>query len=237
MSRYSNQLVLPEIGKKGQDLLKQAKILVVGCGGLGIPLVTYLVAMGVGEICLMDSDIVEEKNLHRQFMFTPNDIGKHKVEVMAERMSQQNPACRIIPITQRFSSIEDIKRFFQPILICDCTDNVVARKAIDQAALVVNIPIIYAAVSEWTGYVTILNGNEKIHLCDLHPFLNDVEILNCNIAGVLPTICGTIASIQATETLKVILSIPSNLDGSVLAYNAINNNIKTFRLNKSAHQY
>lgn len=232
MSRYTNQLVLPEIGKNGQDKLDNAKVLVVGCGGLGVPLVTYLVAMGIGEICIMDSDKVEEKNLHRQFIYTPNDLGKFKVEVMAERLVKQNPFCRITPIIGRFSSIEDLKQDFRPNLICDCTDNLEARKAINQASIDLKIPTIYAAVSEWTGYVTILNGKEQIRLNDLHPFLNEEPVLNCAITGIVPSICGTIATIQATETLKVFLSIPTNLDGSVLAYNALNNKINIFHLQK-----
>ncbi len=232
MSRYTNQVVLPDIGKKGQEKLEQAKILVVGCGGLGVPLVSYLAAMGIGEIYIMDGDKVDEKNLHRQFIYTPIDLGQYKVEVMSQRMTKQNPVCRITPINKRFTSIEELNQDLRPDLICDCTDNVESRKAINQASIDLNIPTIYAAVSEWTGYVSILNGKENIQLSNLHPFLNEEEISTCTIAGIVPSVCGTIATIQATETLKVLLSIPTTLDGSVLAYNALSNKIKTFVLRK-----
>lgn len=232
MSRYTNQLALPEIGRKGQDKLEQAKILVIGCGGLGVPLVSYLAAMGIGEIYIMDGDKVEEKNLHRQFIYTPDDLGHYKVEVMAQRITKQNPACRITPINKRFTSVEEIQQTFQPDLICDCTDNVASRIAINKASIELNIPTIYASVAEWTGYITLLNGKAQIQLSNLHPFLNQEETATCAIAGIVPSICGTIASIQATETLKVLLSIPTTLDGSVLAYNAISNKIKTFVLKK-----
>jgi len=229
MNRYAQQLALPEVGLIGQQRLNNATILVVGCGGLGVPLITYLAAMGVGNITIVDADRVEETNLHRQFSYTPNDVGQLKVSVLASRIALQNPNCNITTIHERFTHNTVFSTAFD--LICDCSDNSATRIALNHRAIALKIPLVYAAVTGWTGYVTILNGLANIQLTDLHPTLDSAEQTDtCAISGVIPSVCGTIASIQATETVKLLLNIPSSLDGEVYAYNGLKNKVLYLRV-------
>lgn len=231
MKRYAQQTILPEVGLNGQEILKNSNVLVVGCGGLGVPLITYLSAMGVGHITIIDSDIVEHTNLHRQFAFTQEDFGKNKANILSKRIKTQNPECTITPIAERFNSSNQINDLSKFDLICDCTDNIESRIDLNKTAIELNIPLVYGAVTNWTGYVTILNGKSGIQLKNLHPSIpSDEQQNNCSISGVLPSICGTIATIQATETIKILLKIPSTFDGAVFAYNGLDNKIQTFRL-------
>jgi len=231
MKRYVQQMALPEIGSIGQQRLSNAKILVVGCGGLGVPLITYLAAMGVGNITVVDADQVEETNLHRQFSYTPNDIGQLKVDVLASRIALQNPNCTITAIQERFTNDSVFSTAFD--LICDCSDNRATRIALNHRAIELKIPLVYAAVTGWTGYVTIFNGLAGVQLTDLHPTLESTEQPEaCAISGVIPSVCGTIASIQATETVKLLLDIPSSLDGEVYAYNGLKNKVLYLRVRR-----
>ena len=167
MSRYSQQISLPELGKKGQKQLSEARILIIGAGGLGNPLATYLAAMGVGYITIIDGDIISETNLHRQFCFRNKDINKHKSQTLAECLKNQNPGINI-DYFNYFLNEDNAGEFIQNHhVVCDCTDNVTARILIDKICGEQKKPLIYATVVGWSGYVAVLHYKKGVELNDI----------------------------------------------------------------------
>ncbi|MFY8034374.1 MAG: HesA/MoeB/ThiF family protein [Flexibacteraceae bacterium] len=231
MSRYNQQLIVNEIGLLGQQKLSKAKVLIVGAGGLGTPVATYLAAMGVGEIGILDFDTIQESNLHRQFQYSVSDISLSKVEVLSKKLRDQNPTIQINELNVKLNSdnIESIIRTYE--IICDCTDNATTRILIDKYCGRLSLPLVYAAVKEWEGYVTVLHGKSKISLSNIfttEELLGTAE--SCSLAGIVSPVCGIIGSIQATEVIKLILSIPSELDGGLYYYNALTSQSRMLKL-------
>lgn len=231
MSRYNQQLIVNEVGIIGQQKLSKAKVLIVGAGGLGTPVATYLATMGIGEIGILDFDTIQESNLHRQFQYSPSDISLSKVEVLSKKLRAQNPIIHIFELNVKLNSdnIESIISTYE--IICDCTDNAETRILINKYCEKLSIPLVYAAVKEWEGYATILHGNSKISLNNIfttEELLGTAE--NCSLAGIVSPVCGIIGSIQATEVIKLILSIPSELDGGLYYYNALTSKSRILRL-------
>lgn len=225
---------LPEIGQKGQMRLAHASVLVIGAGGLGTVVATYLVSMGIGNIGIADNDTIDETNLHRQFHYTAQDIGKKKAEILTSKLQFQNPGIIIIGIDNHINNANasDIIKPYD--LICDCTDTMESRIIIDEHCFINNKPLIYGAVKEWEGYVTIFNSNQKIRLSDL--FSREDMLYSasnsCSIAGVSSTVCGLIGSYMTNEIIKLILDIDSILDGKIMCIEMLNNNFKILKINK-----
>ncbi len=192
-------------------------MLIIGAGGLGTPVATVLAAAGVGRITLMDADRVERTNLHRQFQFTPADVGAFKAAVLAERLKVQNPDARIEAITGPFSE-GTAQTVVDHQVVCDCTDNLEARLAIDAACAKHGVPLVFAAVQGWEGYLTVLHHQRGFQLreaFDLSGFYADA-VLNCTNTGIIPTTCATIGSLQANEALKLLAGMGEPLDGALL---------------------
>jgi adenylyltransferase/sulfurtransferase len=230
--RYLQQGLVNEIGIEGQRKLNEAKILIAGAGGLGTPVATYLSAMGIGTIGIADFDTIHETNLHRQFYYTPEDIGKLKTAVLSARLRTQNPKTTINCHEQKLGleNVPDILRKYD--LICDCTDNVDTRIFLDKTCKELNKKLVYAAVRGWQGYVSILHGNAEISLTDI---FSESELLfesqnNCSLSGVISTVCGIIGTYQANEALKIVLGLQSNLDGAIFSYDGLTNQSRTLRL-------
>ncbi|MEO8403431.1 MAG: HesA/MoeB/ThiF family protein [Chitinophagaceae bacterium] len=233
MDRYWQQIAVPEIGSKGQHLLATAKVLLIGAGGLGTPAAIYLAAAGVGTIGLVDGDNVTVSNLSRQFLYHEHETGHPKVSVLANRLRQQNPVIVVREHMEMLntSNAHDIISAFD--IICDCTDNVDARILINQTCAMSHKPLVYAAVKDWEGYVTVLHHRKKIDLQNIFSIQSLLEnsSLNCSVTGIVNTTCGIAGSIQATEVIKIIVGLPSELDGSILCFNTLNTVFRTFRLN------
>lgn len=233
MIRYLQQNLVSEFGRDGQSKLSKAKILVVGAGGLGTPVATYLAAMGVGTIAIADFDVIQETNLHRQFAFSPADIGKPKTQVLSARLKIQNPDITISCLDVKLTEENAGTIVSENDLVCDCTDNVDTRLLLDNVCKIMSKKLIYGAVRGWQGYVTILHGTAQIGLTDI--FSKDDLIFesqnNCSVSGVVSTVCGAIGSQQANEALKVILGLQSNLDGAVFCYDGLTNNSRILRIN------
>ncbi|RYY36967.1 MAG: HesA/MoeB/ThiF family protein [Sphingobacteriaceae bacterium] len=232
--RYLQQGLVNEIGIEGQRKLNEAKILIAGAGGLGTPVATYLSAMGIGTIGIADFDTIHETNLHRQFYYTPEDIGKLKTVVLSSRLSTQNPKTTINCHEEKLGleNVPDILRKYD--LICDCTDNVDTRIFLDKTCKELNKKLVYAAVRGWQGYVSILHGNAEISLTDI---FSESELLfesqnNCSLSGVISTVCGIIGTHQANEALKIVLGLQSNLDGAIFSYDGLTNQSRTLRLKR-----
>ena len=232
MEKYNQQIILPEIGELGQKKIDVSSVLIIGAGGLGTVVATYLGSMGVGKIGIVDYDVVEKTNLHRQYLYNQDDVGKEKSDILAFKINKQNPN-----IIVKSYNIELIKDNIEEVIskysiICDCTDNLKTRLLIDQKCQQLKIPLIHGAVSDWQGYVTIFHYKNNFTYKDLFDIKALLQSDSCVINGINSSICGIIGSIMVNETIKIILGIETNLDGSLLYFNGLNNNFKILKLKK-----
>lgn len=203
--RFQRQMMLPEIGVKGQEKLKKARVLVVGAGGLGTPVLKYLASSGVGIIGICDNDLVEEGNLQRQILYGSMDLGKQKAIIAKERLETYNHICNY-NIHNIFISEENAGWICEPYdVIVDATDNYKARYVLNDACLKLGKPLVYGAIHEIQGQVTVFNYKGGPSLRDLFPETRDERSTpsakDLGILGVLPGIIGTV---QAAEVIKII---------------------------------
>lgn len=227
-SRYLKQLITSGIGLHGQERLSRARVIVVGAGGLGTYVASSLWAAGIGELHIYDGDLIEESNLARQIHYGLGDIGKSKVEVLSHRLRLNRNEPGLISISKNLTEDNVISSLQEAQIVCDCTDNAAARILLANTCEQIRVPLVYAAVREWIGYITILNGEAGIQLSDI--FSNEELFKNagrCDEAGILGTTCGVVANIQANEAIKVLLREKSGTDGKLLAVDLRN---LTFRL-------
>ncbi|MFN3754395.1 ThiF family adenylyltransferase [Flavobacterium sp.] len=226
--RYDKQIQLTEIGISGQEKLTKAKVLVIGAGGLGCPVLQNLAAAGVGCIGIVDGDVVEETNLHRQFLYTSNDIGEKKVAVAKAVISKQNPEVSIEVFTKHFTSQNAFEIVSDYQIIVDCTDDNATRYLINDITLVKNIPMVYASIHEFEGQLSVFNyQNGPTYRC-LFPESEDFKkSVNCNDSGVLGVLPNLLGVMQANEVLKIILGIGEVLSGKLFLYNGLNNQMQT----------
>ncbi len=229
--RYQRQMILKNFGDTGQQKLLQAKVLVVGAGGLGCPSLQYLTAAGIGTIGIADDDVVSLSNLHRQILFTVNDIGLPKALIAAEKLRQLNPEINIIAYAERLTTQNAFSIIGLYDIIIDGTDNFATRYMINDACMLLDKTLVYGAVSQYEGQVAIFNctqpingEKESVNYRDLFPRpAKENEVLNCADAGVLGVLPGIIGTMQANETIKLITGIGKPLINLLLTYNALNN--------------
>ncbi len=231
--RYDRQTILPEIGLSGQQKLHAAKVLVIGAGGLGCPVLQNLAGAGVGLIGIVDGDAVEETNLHRQFLYTTSDCGKNKAAVAAATVLKQNPQVTVIPFAQDFTpnnAFEIVKGYD---IIVDCTDHVETRYLINDVSLAKGIPMVYASVHKFEGQLSVFNFNGGPSYRCLFPETESlVATLNCTDSGVLGVIPNTIGALQATEVFKILLDIGGVLSGVLLLYNGLHHTLQSIAFDK-----
>ncbi len=211
LQRYNRHIILPEIGELGQDKLNNARVLVIGAGGLGSPVLTYLGAAGVGNIGIVDDDVVSLSNLQRQILYKTSQINEPKAEKAKERLLENNPGLNIEIFKCRFTSDNAIKIAKNYDIIVDCTDNYDSRYIIDYASLDLGIPMVYGSIFKFDGQVSVFNykGGKSYKDLFAEPPTEDLNDSSRNgVIGVLP---GIIGSIQANEVLKIILEIPGVL--------------------------
>ncbi len=223
IERYSRHLLLPEIGVSGQNKLKHASVLCIGCGGLGSPLLTYLAAAGVGTIGIVDSDSVEKSNLQRQIIHSNDWVGRAKTDSALSRMKEINPACHIQDFKTLLTNENALEIMSKFDIICDCTDNFESRYLINDAGAILGKPIIYGAILKFEGQVSVFNLTETSPTFrDLIPIPPPRELLpTCSEAGVIGVLPGLIGIIQATEVIKIIIGLGQPLDGRVLIVDAL----------------
>ena len=219
---YRRHLTLPEIGQNGQTKLKEASVLVVGAGGLGCPVLQYLVAAGVGRIGIVDDDCVELSNLQRQTLFTYNDLGRPKVEVAVERLTQQNPHI-VIQSHKARVEVENVNELFDDYsIIVDGSDNFPTRYLINDACVLFEKVLIHGSIHKFHGQVAVFNYRKGPTYRCLFPEPPSSDALpNCSEIGVLGVLPGIIGSLQALETIKVITGVGDILSGKVLTYDAL----------------
>ena len=234
LKRYHRQIILPDFGETAQLKLKQARILVIGAGGLASPLLKYLCSTGVGNIGLMDGDVVEDSNLQRQIMYDECDKGQYKVEVSARKLKEQNPNIRIDLFNFKLTRDNAIELFKKYELIIDACDNFETRYIICNAAQKTNKPWVYASVFEYGGQVSVFNYKTKTQYCDLYPEAPEqFPLSDGKTIGVLPPVPGLIGMIQASEVIKIITGIGDILDGELLLYNALDLSSRKLKIGKS----
>lgn len=220
--QYNRHFILSEIGKIGQLKLKKAKVLVVGAGGLGCPVLQYLTAAGVGTIGIVDEDTVSQSNLQRQVLFTVDDIGSNKAEVAKNRLKGLNPFVFFQVYTKYLSKENALSIIKNYDIIVDATDNFPARYLINDTCVLANKPLVFGAIFKFEGQVAVFNyKNSATYRCLFPnpPKPNDVP--NCSEIGVLGVLPGIIGCFQANEVLKIICEIGEVLSGKLLTFNAL----------------
>jgi molybdopterin/thiamine biosynthesis adenylyltransferase/rhodanese-related sulfurtransferase len=224
-TRYSCQIALPGFGESTQKLLQQAKVLVVGAGGLGCPAAQYLAATGIGTLGIADFDRVSISNLHRQILYTPEDIGFKKAVIACDRLQKQNPEIKLVPHDLKITS-ENVMSIIQDYdIVVDGTDNFDTRYLLNDAAVLSGKPLVYGAIYQFEGQVAVWNmqnGDDSYspNYRDLFPDVDATQIPNCAEGGVIPTLAGIIGCMQANEVIKYITKTGELLSGKVLILDA-----------------
>lgn len=232
IQQYSRQIILPNFDVLAQERLKNANVLIVGAGGLGCPVAQYLVAAGIGNIGIMDADIVSISNLQRQVVFTHDDIGKAKVQVINDKLSRLNPYIAIHAIPEYLNEKNAISHISKYDIVCDCTDNFTARYLVNDACVLAHKPFVSASILRYEGQLSVFNHQTKINYRDVFPE-PPTEVQNCAEAGVLGVLCGIMGSMQANEVIKIATQIGESLEGKLWCFNVLNNSIQTFKIQAS----
>ncbi len=231
--RYHRQIILPEFGEAGQEKLLQAKVLVIGAGGLGCPALQYLTAAGIGTIGVVDDDVVALNNLHRQVLYSVIDIGLSKAERAKDILQQLNPDIQLIAYNERLENQNALQLFKEYDIIVDGTDNFSTRYMINDACVLLNKPLVYGAISQFEGQVSVYRNqnDEDVNYRDIFPDPpKEGEVLNCTEAGVLGVLPGIIGTMMANETIKLITGIGEPLINQLLTYNALSNQVFVLNL-------
>ncbi|MDO4434692.1 MAG: HesA/MoeB/ThiF family protein [Alysiella sp.] len=231
---YSRHILLDEIGIENQSKLLSSCILVVGCGGLGVAALPYLASAGVGKLLIADADCVDETNLQRQTIYTPNDIGCLKADCTAHYLRTRYPDCQITALNQYLDATQLAKWVAQADVILDCSDNFATRQAINAACVAAKKPLVLGAAVRFEGQVAVfradLGQNQACYRC-LFDTDNATEQA-CATFGVFAPLVGTIGTFQAAEALKIIMGLPVSI--SVLrCYSALTGNWQTFHFHNN----
>lgn len=222
LSKYRRQIALKSFGLDKQSKLIESKVLIVGIGGLGIPVAQYLNAMGVGRLGLMDSDTIALHNLHRQVLYSEQEVGRQKVEVAAEKLKKQNTQTEIISIPKYLTRENAIEVVSEYDLVVDASDNFATRYLINDACVILNIPFIYGALHDFEGQVSVFNyKNGPTYRCLFPKIPKANEIPNCDENGVLGVLPGIIGNLQALEAIKVLTEVGEVLSGKLFIFDGL----------------
>lgn len=231
IERYSRQIILPDVGGKGQDKILNAKVLVIGAGGLGSPAAFYLAAAGVGTLGIVDSDNVELNNLQRQILHTTANVGIPKVESAAKRLSALNPDVKIIQHKLRLTS-ENILDIIAPYdIVIDGSDNFPTRYLVNDACVLAKKPLVHAGIFRFEGQaLTILPGESACYRCLFPEPPPPGLVPSCQEGGILGVVAGILGMVQTNEALKLILGIGETLVGKLAIFNALNSSFRTVKV-------
>lgn len=241
LARYNRHIIIPEFGIEAQKKLKAAKVLVIGSGGLGSPLLLYLAAAGVGTLGIVDLDVVDDSNLQRQVLFGVQDIGTPKVEAAKIRLKQLNPHIKIKTYNTQFTSKNALEIIRDYDVVADGTDNFPTRYLVNDASVLAGIPNVYASIFQFEGQVSVFNytdknGTKGPNYRDLYPTPPDPGLIpNCAEGGVLGVLPGIIGSLQANEVIKVITGVGEPLSGRFFVFDALTFETRTLKITKRAN--
>jgi sulfur-carrier protein adenylyltransferase/sulfurtransferase len=233
VKRYSRHLIIPDVGMAGQKRLKNAKVLVVGAGGLGSPALLYLAAAGVGTLGIVDFDTVDESNLQRQIIHGVSDIGKSKAESAKESIAEVNPYVNVVLHKVRLES-DNVMEIFEPYdLIIDGTDNFATRYLVNDACVLLHKPYVWGSIYRFDGQASVFWADYGPCYRCLYPEPPPPGMVpSCAEGGVLGVLCASIGSIQVNEAIKLITGIGEPLSGRLMIYDALEMSYKTVKINK-----
>ena len=232
-SRYERHISLPEIGEKGQQKLLESRVVIIGAGGLGSPAALYLAAAGVGTIGVVDMDTVEESNLQRQILHSTETIGKNKVDSAEKTLSALNPDVNVITyntLLNKDNAIEVIENYD---VVVDGTDNLQTRYLINDASVKTGIPVVHGSIFQYEGQITVFDPKNGPTYRDVFPEPPESGTApNCTEAGVLGVLPGIVGSIQALETIKLILGIGEGLSGRLIVFDALEMSFHEYKIDR-----
>ncbi|MCL6551408.1 MAG: adenylyltransferase/sulfurtransferase MoeZ [Acidothermus cellulolyticus] len=235
--RYSRHLIIPDVGMAGQKRLKNAKVLAIGAGGLGSPVLMYLAAAGVGTLGVIDFDTVDESNLQRQVIHGQSDIGRSKAQSARDTIKEINPFVTVVLHEERLDNDNVLDIFSQYDLIVDGTDNFATRYLVNDACVLLGKPYVWGSIYRFDGQVSVFwanapGGQAPCYRC-LYPEPPPPGMVpSCAEGGVLGVLCATVGSIQATEAIKVLTGIGEPLVGRLLVYDALEMTFRTVNVRK-----
>ena len=230
MERHARHLVLPNVGYEGQEKLASARVLVIGAGGLGSPVLLYLAAAGIGTIGIVDDDVVDVSNLQRQIIHRTEDVGSKKVDSARARLLALDPNIKVEVYPHRLNPENALNVLKGWDVVVDGTDNIPTRYLIDDACHLLSIPWVYGSIHRFEGQVSVFSTEQSRCYRDLFPEAPPAGALqNCADAGVFGVLPGVVGSIQATEVIKRILGLETNLVGALLLYDALEMSTRMLR--------
>ncbi|MGM5629457.1 HesA/MoeB/ThiF family protein [Apibacter raozihei] len=236
LQRYNRQTILSGFGKNAQEKLFQSKVLVLGAGGLGCPVLQFLTAAGVGTLGIVDYDTVDISNLQRQILFDENDVGKLKTEAAKAKLQKMNSETEIRIHSEKLTSGNALSIFTPYQVIVDCTDNFQVRYLANDLSRLLNKPLVYGAIYQYEGQVSVFNiekNGESTNYRDLFPTPpQPAEVPTCNEAGVLGTLSGIIGVVQANEVIKLLTGIGKPLVHKLWIMNILNYETRTIKYKK-----
>ena len=235
IEKFSRQIILKKIGALGQRKIREAKVLIIGIGGLGCPAAEFLIRSGIGTLGIVDYDTVSLSNIHRQTLYTEKDINKSKVRIAKKKLNEINPKTKVNIFNYKLNKIKFKKIIKNYDYIIDGTDNFESKFLINDLSLNYKKFLVVGAISKFDGHIFSFDFKNKNN-----PSLRDFyqeevvtdDILNCEYDGILGTVAGIVGTIQANEVLKKILNIGKNLNGFILILDLLNLNIRRVKLNK-----
>ncbi len=233
MSRYHRQIILPEIGEKGQQKLKTASVLIVGVGGLGSPAALYLALAGVGRLGLVDFDRVDLSNLHRQILYTERDVGKSKLSVAQEKLKAFNPEIQVDLYETKLTAYNALDILKNYDVILDGTDNFNTRLLVNDACFFLKKPLVSGSIFKFEGQLSVFDAQRGPCYRCLYPEPPIQSLIpNCAEAGVLGVLPGIVGTLQATEALKLLLGIGKSLIGKLLFFDTLGMQFKELNFQK-----
>jgi sulfur-carrier protein adenylyltransferase/sulfurtransferase len=231
---YSRQIALKEVGPVGQSKLRAARVLVVGCGGLGVPVISYLAGAGIGRLGLVDSDRLEASNLHRQTMYALAEVGELKADLAAKRVKALNPDVDTRIHAVRLDATNAADLVAQYDLVIDCTDNFSTKFLLNDICVQKSVPAIFSSVYQYEGQIQVVRPDGPCLRCIWPAATRDGIVGNCSEAGVLGPVPGTFGNLQAFEALRLLLGLPGQLGQELLMFDLLTMSISRLRTKRSA---
>jgi sulfur-carrier protein adenylyltransferase/sulfurtransferase len=230
-NRYSRHTALPGFGASAQEALNRASVLVIGAGGLGCPALQYLAAAGIGQLGIVDPDVVSLTNLQRQILYKESDLGQPKSMIAARYVQELNSSIQVQPIQEKITSSNALSRLSSWDIVLDCTDNFPTRYLLCDSTILLQKPLVFGSVYRYEGQVAIFNYQNGPCYRDLHPIPPTPGIvMDCADGGVLGSLCGIIGSIMANETIKLITGMGDTLSGKLLVFDSLSTQSELFTI-------